>query len=229
MPHAGAAIRVENTFARPDDLSSRVRKVTLQKPEHSGCDRKAIVAQPTGAGSQGRRQSVLNHGTLHHINAHARREWVRACGFENVRLMKRLRSLVFASKSGTPPAMSVRATMAADRQRLSLVFLIAIVALLFQSLLTGSHIHTEVVSGRTDNPSLATVASVSHHSPSKSGGCPICREIAQAGQYVASAPPHFEIGTLPGFWLSPTVARPVARHSISHAWQSRGPPQARSL
>ena len=104
-----------------------------------------------------------------------------------------------------------------------------IVALLFQSLITQSHLHPISPFGRTSHTGVFAATRIGHHALSPSGDCAICREIAQAGQYVASAPPSFDGPASPGFWRSPSVARPVTRHSVSHAWHSRGPPPAAPL
>ncbi len=194
---------------------------------------RAAEPAPTFADCLGssKTQLVLRCGTLHHINNGTPSPLggnVRAYGFENVRLMKRrARSLVaLVPKGGARPAAVIRATTHDDKQRVSAVFAIMIIALLFQSLITGSHIHASARFGPSGNPGLAASTSLSYESPSKSGECAICREIAQARHYVASTPPHLTFGALPGFWLSPVVPRPITRHSLSHAWHSRGPPQA---
>jgi len=130
---------------------------------------------------------------------------------------------------GGRPVGHARAIAPGDGRRLTLSLAITIIALLFQSLIAQSHIHPISPFGRTSHTGVSAATRIGHHAPSPSGDCAICREIAQAGHYVASAPPSFDGPASPGFWRSPSVARPVTRHSASHAWHSRGPPPAAPL
>jgi len=145
-------------------------------------------------------------------------------------MKRRIRSLVtMGPQHGGRPVAHARTLAPGDGRRLSISLAITIIALLFQSLITQSHIHPISLSGRTGETGVSTAPRIGHHAPTKPGDCAICREIAQAGHYVASALPSFDGRALQGFWRSPPVARPVTRHSVSHAWHSRGPPPAAPL
>jgi hypothetical protein len=115
---------------------------------------------------------------------------------------------------------------AQGRPRLALL-LALLLSLFGQSLLTQTHVHVDP-QARTLLSSPYGDAPVRvahrHHSSHGSANCPICREIAQAGQYLPAAPP----APAPvGLVLAPAPLPPatgIPGRSRSHAWRSRGPP-----
>ena len=129
-----------------------------------------------------------------------------------------------AAPTSRPEMVSVRR----ERSRLLIALVIgALMALLMQSLITQSHVHPILSPGRSARPGGAVAsakAELDHRSRQRSDDCAICREIAQAGHYVASALPSFPEVDAQGFWRSPVTAETKALRALSHAWQSRGPP-----
>lgn len=121
-----------------------------------------------------------------------------------------------------------------ERSRFLIALVIgALVALLMQSLITQSHVHPASQalgqSARSGGAIASAKAELGHRSRQKSGDCAICREIAQAGHYVASVLPAFAEMDAQGFWCSPVIAEAMAPRVLSHAWHSRGPPPVATL
>jgi len=103
-----------------------------------------------------------------------------------------------------------------------------LLALFFQGLVLNTHIHgtpllygiTQIVSANNGTPADIGAPSDDQNS------CPVCHQIAHAGQYVTPAT------SVP---YAPIVTRSVIAHAIaapfnvwapSFAWQSRAPPRA---
>jgi hypothetical protein len=113
------------------------------------------------------------------------------------------------------------------------VTLFALVAFAFQGFVTQTHIHTGLVPGVSDfeHSSPAKIASGSQkpHSgvPANQdpANCPICQQVAHAGQFVTPAAvsalaPTTIVSTIAIVLDAAIVATPA-----SHPWHSRAPPQ----
>jgi hypothetical protein len=103
-----------------------------------------------------------------------------------------------------------------------------LIAFSFQSLVTQTHQHFDFSAAFASTPAKADAAGqpAGKRSPSElPANCPICREIAQAGHAVLTAPVEFKAPAPAVAWfaatkpLGGTISRP------SHAWRSRAPPQ----
>jgi hypothetical protein len=115
------------------------------------------------------------------------------------------------------------------QRRPRLALLLALLLSLFgQSLLTQTHVHVDPQArALSSSPHGAAPARVAHrhHSSHGSANCPICREIAQAGQYLPSVPPAAGPMGLAPLPVASPAAPGIAGRSRSHAWRSRGPPE----
>jgi hypothetical protein len=114
------------------------------------------------------------------------------------------------------------------QRRPRLALLLALLLSLFgQSLLTQTHIHVDPPSRATflsAHGALAARVAHRHHSSHGSANCPICREMAQAGQYLPAAPPGAASVGLTPVPVPAPVASGIPGRVRSHAWHSRGPP-----
>lgn len=121
-----------------------------------------------------------------------------------------------------------RPTRAGRDRRWLAVVLALLVSLFGQSLVTQTHVHLDPVARGTAARVLPgqPAARLEHRHRASHGPatCPLCREIAQAGHYVAPAP----VGPASVAPFAPLFLLP-ARATVgglvrSHAWRSRGPP-----
>jgi len=119
----------------------------------------------------------------------------------------------------------VRGAPAGLRALLVLGLLLA--ALLGQSIAVQSHLHFARGSGWSaaaaeeakGNPRHALSAS---HVPAD---CPLCRELATAGHYIAPGPLALSEGQAPFPWLFVLPVAALPCRPRSHRWQSRAPPR----
>ncbi|MEP7004619.1 MAG: DUF2946 family protein [Sphingomonas bacterium] len=113
------------------------------------------------------------------------------------------------------------------RARRFAIVLAMLLAILWQSFVTQTHVHA--------NPGVyATAISHSAGAPTrlKAGEgpsdlpatCPICQEIAHAGSYLSPAAVALQPPIPVDLWRTATPALSPALRQRSHAWQSRAPP-----
>lgn len=124
-----------------------------------------------------------------------------------------------------PAAMFVRS--APSRQRLRAPgAIVLLLALLWQGLVVGTHVHLPATAPVALGVSAVPVASERQQSPLLADRpCPLC---AAAHQADLALPP---VATLPRASAVPALLAPspfaaMLRHPRSHAWHSRGPPRA---
>lgn len=142
------------------------------------------------------------------------RSWMSRVGALD-RMIARRRPAAAASRDGR------------DRRWLAMVVAL-LVSLFGQSLVTQTHVHVDAPARgavlRLLHGQAAAHADHRHRAAHGSESCPLCREIAQAGHYVAPAPggpaTPLSFATL---FLLPVPAR-IDGFVRSHAWRSRGPP-----
>lgn len=108
--------------------------------------------------------------------------------------------------------------------------LLVLAAFLGQSIVTQSHVHVPggaLSSGvETLAESSGKIALSATHAPADvPAGCPLCRELAAAGHYLAPAPVALPAGLAPVFWLFVLPAAVILARQRSHRWQSRAPPR----
>ncbi len=125
-----------------------------------------------------------------------------------------------------------RATQSPVSLRWFALVMAVLLAFTGQSIVTQTHIHPETGFASTLTTSLTgslPLATKAPSSPDRPANCPICREIARAGHYVASAPIAFfpPMRTL-ALLIVPVFALWCGRR-LSHAWYSRGPPLHRTI
>lgn len=99
---------------------------------------------------------------------------------------------------------------------------LALLLLLVQALVVPAHRHAGPV------PSIAAagshVAAPAKSRPDHPAECPVCREVAHAGQYLT--PGEVRLPMAPAGTLAPVVAALASldTDARSHAWRSRAPP-----
>jgi len=108
------------------------------------------------------------------------------------------------------------------------VLLAVLVAFLWQGFLTQTHRHYGPDAAPAATTSKVEVASLqSPGGQSKSelpADCPLCREVAHAGQFLLPGPIEFAVPLQTAFWLAVPKQLVPAPTRRSHAWQSRAPP-----
>lgn len=112
-------------------------------------------------------------------------------------------------------------------QRLGKAWLAVLFATLFafasQSIVLGTHQHVEgVVTSAADT---AVKASTGQGAPADSpANCPICRELAHSGAYLASAPAAFDLPAPFDAWQVATIVSWPRIAQPPLGWRSRAPP-----
>ena len=111
-------------------------------------------------------------------------------------------------------------------RRFAIVFAM-LLAILWQSFVTQTHIHTDpggYATAITDSASAPTHLKAGQAPSDLPATCPICQEIAHAGSYLSPTAVAFQPPVPVNLWrtVTPTLA-PTLRQR-SHAWQSRAPP-----
>ena len=109
------------------------------------------------------------------------------------------------------------------------VTLLALIAFGFQSYLVQTHIHgLPQLAASADGKQHVSPLSRNDKAPAQNGqaNCPLCQDSLRAGSYVL--PPI--IATLPPTLVVTAsliaIVPSLAAKSVSHIWQSRGPPLA---
>lgn len=105
--------------------------------------------------------------------------------------------------------------------RKPLISRLALLLLLLQALVVPAHRHA---GGTPSAASGAAIAAPVKQSPDHPADCPVCREVAHAGQYLTPGDvvlPVAATGTLVP--AASALARVVAT-AASHSWRSRAPP-----
>ncbi len=122
----------------------------------------------------------------------------------------------------------------AARSPVSVRWFALVVAMLLaftgQSIVTQTHIHLDggpIAASATLGVPQQTAKTPS--TPDRPATCPICRQTARAGQYLAADPIAVvpPLRTLP--WLVVPALAAWSGRRLSHAWHSRGPPQHRAI
>ena len=102
-----------------------------------------------------------------------------------------------------------------------------LLAILWQSFVTQTHIHAEpgmyavAIADSAGKPAQLKAGQAPSDLPAT---CPICQEIAHAGSYLSPTIVAFQPPIPVGLWryVAPSLAATL--HQRSHAWQSRAPP-----
>jgi len=106
------------------------------------------------------------------------------------------------------------------------VTLFALLAFTLQGYVTQTHIHLAPPSQKSTSSDTQKNGPDRYPLKSDPANCPICQEIAHAGQFVTPAaaallPPSLAVSIV-------EIAAPIAvlARTASHTWRSRAPPQA---
>jgi hypothetical protein len=97
-----------------------------------------------------------------------------------------------------------------------------LLAFTWQSFVAQTHRHYDPVAS---NPAKVALQSPGKSSPAdQPASCPICSELAHAGQVILPAPVTIAAPAESPVWLATTAPLTLSRTERSHAWRSRAPP-----
>lgn len=103
----------------------------------------------------------------------------------------------------------------------------ALLAFLWQSFVTQTHVHFAVQREATIAGSGAKapcLPTMGQSSGDLAADCVLCQEIAHAGHYLLPAPIAFQAPEPVAAWLLAVPLRVLGFNRRSHAWHSRAPP-----
>ena len=120
-----------------------------------------------------------------------------------------------------------QAPNAPARMRRFAMVLAMLLAIIWQSFVTQTHIHADpgtyaiAIAGNANTPAQLKTGQAPSDLPAT---CPICQEIAHAGSYLSSTAFAFQPPVPIFVWrtVAPSGARALQQRS--HAWRSRAPP-----
>lgn len=124
---------------------------------------------------------------------------------------------------------SIAATTPEVGTRRRVLALAALLALLWQGFVVQTHVHyrdgpAQWSSGRGDSSGATLAAPRTPDDPPYD--CPICRQAAIAGSYLTPSTPPLPIVLAAFAWFTSPLPKPWRGRQRSHAWRSRGPPDA---
>ena len=125
-----------------------------------------------------------------------------------------------AKGSAQAPTAPVRAPRFA-------IVLAMLLALLWQSFVTQTHIHADpigyatAIADSTGTPAQLKAGQAPSDLPAT---CPICQEIAHAGSYLSPTAVAFQPPAQVQVWRAVAISRALTLRQRSHAWRSRAPP-----
>ena len=101
----------------------------------------------------------------------------------------------------------------------------AVALLLFswQAIIVQAHLHVRPAAASA-SMSVAAVSSPAPQRPDSPSECPVCREVAHAGQYLSPGPVLVTPPATVAQWRALPTLSIVLRNERSHAWRSRAPP-----
>ena len=111
-------------------------------------------------------------------------------------------------------------------RRLAIVFAM-LLAILWQSFVTQTHVHANpgvYATAISDSASAPTRLKAGEAPSDLPATCPICQEVAHAGSYLSPAAVALQPPVPVGLWRSVAPALSSTPRQRSHAWQSRAPP-----
>ena len=112
-------------------------------------------------------------------------------------------------------------------RRLAIVFA-ALLAILWQSFVTQTHVHANpgahatAISDRAGAPTRLNAGEAPSDLPAT---CPICQEVEHAGSYLSPATVALQPPAPVDVWRTVTPTLSPTLRQRSHAWQSRAPPR----
>jgi len=111
-------------------------------------------------------------------------------------------------------------------RRFAIVFAM-LLAILWQSFVTQTHVHANpdvYATAISDNAGAPTRLKAGEAPSDLPATCPICQEVAHAGSYLSPAAVALQPPVPIDLWRTATPALSPTRRQRSHAWQSRAPP-----
>lgn len=118
--------------------------------------------------------------------------------------------------------LAVRPAGAVKRASWFAMMMAVLLAFTWQSFVTQTHRHYDASSTKTASLALQQAGK---SSPSDlPATCPICSELAHAGQVILPTPVTIAAPAESPVWLATTTPLALSRADRSHAWRSRAPP-----
>lgn len=112
-------------------------------------------------------------------------------------------------------------------RRFAIVFAM-LLAILWQSFVTQTHVHANprvYATAISDNAGAPTRLKAGEAPSDLPATCPICQEVAHAGSYLSPAAVALQPPVPIDLWRTATPALSPTLRQRSHAWQSRAPPR----
>jgi hypothetical protein len=113
------------------------------------------------------------------------------------------------------------------RARRFAIVIAMLLAILWQSFVTQTHVHADpglyatAIADSAGTPARLKAGRAPSDLPAT---CPICQEVAHAGSYLSPAAVALEPPVLADHWRDVAPSPATALRQRSHAWQSRAPP-----
>jgi len=113
------------------------------------------------------------------------------------------------------------------RARRFAIVVAMLLAILWQSFVTQTHVHADpglyatAIADSAGAPARLKAGQAPSDLPAT---CPICQEVAHAGSYLSPAAVAFEPPVQADLWRGVAPSLAPALRQRSHAWQSRAPP-----
>jgi len=101
----------------------------------------------------------------------------------------------------------------------------ALLALSWQSFVAQTHLHYAPPAFSQAATAPPAVQNGDQRSPDLPINCPLCQELATAGQYLLPSLPAIELPDAGEVWLSLASLPELTVREASHIWRSRAPPQ----
>jgi hypothetical protein len=117
------------------------------------------------------------------------------------------------------PGLAARPAGGVKRATWFAMMMAILLAFTWQSFVAQTHRHYDASAAKT-----AALQQGGTSSPDQPASCPICSELAHAGQVILPAPVTIAAPAEAPVWLATTAPLALSRSERSHAWRSRAPP-----
>lgn len=100
---------------------------------------------------------------------------------------------------------------------------LALLLLAWQAVVVQAHVHVRPVA-TPPSASVGPAASTAPQRPDNPVDCPVCREVAHAGQYLSPGPVLLQAPVSVASWRADAMLTSLSFVRHSHSWRSRAPP-----
>jgi hypothetical protein len=121
-------------------------------------------------------------------------------------------------------ALAVRPAGSLKRATWFAMMMAILLAFTWQSFVTQTHRHYDALSAAAATTGVAVQQAGKSSPADLPASCPICSELAHAGQVILPAPVTLAAPIESPVWLASTTPLALSRAERSHAWRSRAPP-----